>query len=1209
MRTMRVFLPFLLFVASLWGANITPVSVQLNWKHQFQFAGLYVALEKGYYADAGLDVTIKEINSSIHPVQDVLDGVSTFGIGYSSLILDRIKGKNIVLLSAFLQHSPLALISLKSSGIHAIKDFKGKKIMIGKDIILSAPILGMLMSNHVRLKDMQVIPPSYDLNDLIDRKVDIVPIYTSNEPFQLKEKHIPYTIWNPKNYGIDVYSDLLYTSGTELKNHPDIVRKFQEATQRGWLYAYDHIPETVELILHKYHPKDKSKLALLYEARVLKGLAFDHSGAFGTVDYQKIEEISYLYHRIETLARMRSFLYQPVNGKTLSLTDQEKAFLAAHPVLTAQSEPYRPPYNFQEHDTPKGLSIDYLDLLASKLGVHARYIPAASLSKKFTLLKQGTLDLILNIQKTKERESFIRFTTPYTEAAETIFTDLPAIHTLDDLGGKKIAIVRGCPMQKYLEMYYPQIQVLLQKNLLDATIAVVEKKADAVIGDYRVIDALMQRNNLSIKHRTIIRDPQLKQHFRIGVSSHNTLLYTLLQKAMSTVTPQEIAALKSKWLGTHGIAWKDQKTLRLSQDEKAYLQKHPTITMCNNPNWRPIEFAEKTEEGNETMQGIAIDTLHELSSILGVRFAHVPTQSWSQSQTFLKEKKCDILPAAIQTEKRKKYALFTPPYLDYKLAVITRDDQKFVRNVHDLEGKVFARKKGSGLISKMRKLLPGISIIETEDYLEAFQKVSSGRADYTIATLPIASYYMSRYGLNNMHIAGYLDMHYRLGIAVRGDKPLLRTILQKGLQQISLQKKKAIFNRWTNIRIEEGFDWHYILYAVLAVLLAGGALYWRHRRLKETLNTTQNMIDSLMEGIIIHDKKGVILDVNKSFLRIFQLDSKDSLIGKNIFDFIAPESQKEAKKSFIKKEKGIVEHRVIRSDGSTAQILTQAAWDLDGDRRLLGVIDITKLREQEAIIDLQSKQAALGEMLENIAHQWRQPLSVITTTASGIKIQKEYNILDDAHLLPAMDTIETQAQYLSQTINDFRNFVKGANKDKAYTLAEAIDTFLHLIEGSIRDNNIHILRDTDQDIAMFGDENKLIQVFINLFNNSRDAFEEHKENGRMLCIMIETEGDHAVIRFRDNAGGIPEEIIDKIFEPYFTTKHKAQGTGLGLHMTHQLIVDGMGGTIHVKNDHRPYHGHECIGALFTITLPRNLQSEPSDTDNTAGEDEATTGSQ
>jgi len=284
--------------------------------------------------------------------------------------------------------------------------------------------------------------------------------------------------------------------------------------------------------------------------------------------------------------------------------------------------------------------------------------------------------------------------------------------------------------------------------------------------------------------------------------------------------------------------WASPPAIPLSSQERSFLAHHPVITMCNNPNWKPIEFSD--EKNSNQIQGITIDTLHYLADMLHVTFRHIPTRSWSESQAFLREKKCDILPAAIRTKKREKYALFTHPYLDYQLAIITTRDKPFVRELDDLKGKIFTRKRGSGLIAKMRKRYPDIPILQTDSYLESFQKVASGRAYYTIATLPVASYFIGHYQLNNLYIAGYTPMRYRLSIAVRNDAPRLTSLLDKALAHIPLPEKKKIFNRWTNIHINEstrGIDPR-IVYAVglLAVLLILSSLMWYYhlkKRIKE----------------------------------------------------------------------------------------------------------------------------------------------------------------------------------------------------------------------------------------------------------------------------------------------------------------------------------------------------------------------------------------
>jgi len=127
--------------------------------------------------------------------------------------------------------------------------------------------------------------------------------------------------------------------------------------------------------------------------------------------------------------------------------------------------------------------------------------------------------------------------------------------------------------------------------------------------------------------------------------------------------------------------------------------------------------------------------------------------------------------------------------------------------------------------------------------------------------------------------------------------------------------------------------------------------------------------------------------------------------------------------------------------------------------------------------------------------------------------------------------------------------------------------------------------DIDSNIKMDGYENELTQCFINIFNNAKDVLNEKNIKNKLLFISTSAKNNKAIIKIKDNAGGIPDDIINKVFEPYFTTKHKSQGTGLGLHITYKLIVDGMDGNIEVNNVEFEYDGKECVGAEFTITLP------------------------
>ncbi|MEA3554876.1 MAG: ATP-binding protein [Campylobacterota bacterium] len=229
------------------------------------------------------------------------------------------------------------------------------------------------------------------------------------------------------------------------------------------------------------------------------------------------------------------------------------------------------------------------------------------------------------------------------------------------------------------------------------------------------------------------------------------------------------------------------------------------------------------------------------------------------------------------------------------------------------------------------------------------------------------------------------------------------------------------------------------------------------------------------------------------------------------------------------------------------------------------------------------KMAAMGEMIGNIAHQWRQPLSLISTTSTSLMVQEELGIGTKNFTIESCRKINENAQFLSQTINDFRDYIKGERKIVEFSIQSNIDNFMSLVQHTINQNKIQVILDIPNDLTLKGYPNELIQCFINIFNNANEALKELED--KLIFITIIENDSSIIIKFKDNAFGIPAEVLPKIFEPYFTTKHQSQGTGLGLHMTYNLIVDGMGGTIEANNVTYKYDGKEYTGAEFIINLP------------------------
>ncbi len=239
--------------------------------------------------------------------------------------------------------------------------------------------------------------------------------------------------------------------------------------------------------------------------------------------------------------------------------------------------------------------------------------------------------------------------------------------------------------------------------------------------------------------------------------------------------------------------------------------------------------------------------------------------------------------------------------------------------------------------------------------------------------------------------------------------------------------------------------------------------------------------------------------------------------------------------------------------------------------------------KKDRLLSQQQKMVSMGQMIENIAHQWRQPLSLITTSASGIKLKKQINDLDDEFLDKTLDSIMNTSKYLSNTIDDFRYFFKPQKEKEDFYLENCCNKTVDLLNSNFLSKDIKIINKSE-DIKILGYETELIQVLINILNNSKDALEFSKEKDKLIFIDIFRDKDKAIIEINDNAGGIDESIIDKIFEPYFTTKHQSQGTGIGLYMCQEIIHKHMNGKIDISNVNYEYNNKLYKGTLVRITL-------------------------
>ncbi|MBU0721137.1 diguanylate cyclase [bacterium] len=534
------------------------MSLQLQWLDQFQFAGYYVAKEKGFYRDVGLDVELLQFDNTISTVESVLSSKATYGIGRSSLIIDRSNGKEIVLLASAFQSSPSVLIATKQSNIKTVLDFVGKRIMMTNDAVSSVAIQAMMNSNGVLTNKTIKQKHSFDVDDLINQKTDLMASYISNEPFLLNEKGIEYTIFDPKSYGFDFYSDILFTSANEIKNHRQRAISFTEASVRGWIYAFDHIDETVELILKKYNVQNKSKAALKFEAEALKKLAYYNNEEFGHIDKVKIEKIHDYYHVMGWLKDeidIDAFIQHEHRSKLyFLLSKKEQEYLKDNKIITFTNLPNWLPFEgVDKNNNYLGIVADHLGLVESALGIEFQKIISRSwnesldiaMNEKATVISGDISDTVLN-EKFNPIESYVKNPIVIIMKHSADYVD-----KLNEIANKKIAVIKNHVYTDEVYEQRPNIQFIEVDNIENGLLGIEIGKYDAMLAPLAM--ASYNITKMSLEDISIVGKTDLIMQLTLFVNKKEPLLHSILNKAMKNISDTQHQNILTKWRHTNNI--------------------------------------------------------------------------------------------------------------------------------------------------------------------------------------------------------------------------------------------------------------------------------------------------------------------------------------------------------------------------------------------------------------------------------------------------------------------------------------------------------------------------------------------------------------------------------------------------------------------------------------------------------------------------------
>ena len=553
MRLLSLSLLLLLSLSSLAKAEapLEKVSVMLQWKHQFEFAGFYAAIEKGYYQDAGLEVQLIEPEGLQSPTEKVLDGTVNYAVAGSSATLEYLEGQPIVLLANFFKRSPLAIVA--QPDIKTPQDLKGRTMMAPlQSGFKEVSLLAMLKHFGVTLDMIDFKTPNYQLQSFLDKEVDAFVIFTTNELFDLEKLDIPFTLLDPIQYGFSDYDVNLITTQKEWSEFPERSQRFKEATIKGWQYALNHPTEVIDWILEKYNSQNKTREHLMYEARATHQVMLPELYPIGSIDLQRLNLTGRTLRENGLLAPeivldFENFISNHQIAKRF-FSPLEVDYIRDKRVVTICADPSWMPFEQIVEGKHVGMSADYYDLISKKTGLRFELVPTTSWAQSLEFAEQRKCDLLSLAMETPERKKYMNFTQPVLNLPLVLATKADELF-IDDLTkvlNRPLGIVKGYAYYEILKAKYPDIQLLTVNSIDEGLEKVRRGELFGMIDSSAAVGYAIQQGFVG----ELIIAGKFDEHWTLGfgVRNDDPLLLEVLKTSINKITQDEKREIYNKWV-------------------------------------------------------------------------------------------------------------------------------------------------------------------------------------------------------------------------------------------------------------------------------------------------------------------------------------------------------------------------------------------------------------------------------------------------------------------------------------------------------------------------------------------------------------------------------------------------------------------------------------------------------------------------------------
>jgi len=1167
------------------------IALQFKWRHQFQFAGYYAAKEKGFYAEEGLEVDFITLKPGINVVEEVLSGRATYGISDAGLLLNRAQGAPVVLLAQVFQHSPLIFIAKRESGIISPYQMVGKKVMFQKEGS-NAALMGMLLDTLEDISKIDYVPHSMQLEDLISGEVDVISAYLIDQPYILKKKGIEVNVINPQNYGIDYYGDNLFTTESELENHPDRVDRMIRATLKGWEYALTHKSEIIDLILEKY-ASNRTRDQLEFEARMTELMILPDLIRLGEVNPGRYNKIAELYGRLGLSEKgqvPKGFIYQRGDERSKIVSDQERSWLQAHPDLMLGFSTGIEPILIQGQDGHySGLLPDYLSELNRALGARIG-LKASPVDTVLEELNQGKIDGVMAMGYESAKSSGLLTTKPFFFGFPAVFMHGTApfsVNSLEDLKGKTVSVIKGIRFYKeLLRPYQGDIEVLEYPSGREAMAAVYQGQADAMLG-FTIQNYLVSKYQFAgMVPAHILWDQKLE--VVMGIRPDRAELVPILNKGIQRCE-LELNAIIAKWSQIEGPG----SGLNLSEEEFQWLDEHPVIRVGFHSSWPPVGF--RDAKGN--YQGISVEILNRVERKLNVTFEPVYSRTLEELLQMVRTDEVDMCSGLAVTEKRRDVLSFTKPFTTLPIVIFGRNESNYIGSLNELHQHKVAVISGFGIEEMLQADHPEIELVQVESLEDGIRQVSQNEVIAYIGSLLNTGHYLQKSREQFVKVIGETPYSYNLAMAYRSDWPLLGGILQKAIDSLSESERNEIQNKWVSVKFEHGFDYT-LVWKILALgaLVVAGFIYWNRKLRREVARQTaalrvsekkfRDLYLNAQVGLVRTTvDEGKVLECNEVFAQLLGYESCEACVA----DWISSEhyarpGERERVLETIKREGGIANYPVQLTGKEGGPIWVELSASGYGEQGFLEVVvvDISERKqtekERKALeqqIQQNQKLESIGTLAGGVAHDFNNILTGILGFAELVQNQLEPGT--SAHRM--QQELINAAIRATDLVKQILLFSRQTQQERVpvqphHVLKEAIKLLRHSIPATI---------EIKQDISshcgsILADPTQIHQIVMNLCTNGYHAM---REKGGVLFIKLDQvdissddisftklqmdPGSYLRLEVSDTGHGMDSSTLEKIFLPYFSTKPEGEGTGMGLAVVHG-IVKSFGGQIKVYSE-------------------------------------------